>query len=497
MIAALSRLPALEAEGQRWTPETVDALAEALAQRLRGRGLAVLASQLDNGLAWVLADRAAERAGLAHLPLPAWFTPAQRAHALARAGAGLLLTAPAPGAETWALAGGPSLGAWPLQPAAPGALPAGTGLITFTSGTTGTPKGVALSRARLGRVAQGLATATAALPLARHLAVLPLAVLLEQVAGLMAPACRGGTVILKPLAALGWRGSSSFDPAALQAVVEAEAPHSLILLPQMLRGWTAWLAASGRRAPASLRLVAVGGAAVGARSLAAARAVGLPAYEGYGLSEAGSVQALNLPGDDAPGRAGRPLPHARVRVAADGEVWLGGTPMLGYLGEPGGPAPAPLPEEAEWPSGDVGSLDAEGRLVLQGRRSQLLITAYGRNVAPEWVEAALHDAVAPGTLAQAVVLGDGEPALSAVLWPGPALAGQPPAAQDAALAAAVATANAGLPDYAQVARWTRGLAPFDAARGLATDNGRPRRAAIATLHADALGLAPAAACATA
>jgi hypothetical protein len=56
----------------------------------------------------------------------------------------------------------------------------------------------------------------------------------------------------------------------------------------------------------------------------------------------------------------------------------------------------------------------------------------------------------------------------------------------AALQAAVDAANAGLPDYARVAHWTRGRASFDAGTGLATANGRPRRDAIRAAHADAL-----------
>jgi hypothetical protein len=84
---------------------------------------------------------------------------------------------------------------------------------------------------------------------------------------------------------------------------------------------------------------------------------------------------------------------------------------------------------------------------------------------------------------QAVVFGDGAPALSAVLWP------TQPEAGDAALQAAVESANATLPDYARIARWTRGLAAFDARTGLATANGRPQRGAILKRHAGALGLA--------
>jgi acyl-coenzyme A synthetase/AMP-(fatty) acid ligase len=299
--------------------------------------------------------------------------------------------------------------------------------------------------------------------------VLPLPVLLENIAGLMAPLAHGACCTVLPLAAVGVTGSSGFDAARFAAAVDAEQPHSLILLPQMLRAWTAWLHHAGRRAPASLKFVAVGGAAVGARNLATARAVGIPAHEGYGLSEGASVQTLNLPGADRPGSAGRPLPHARVRVADDGEIWVAGSLFAGYVGERTAPG-------AWWPTGDLGHVDADGFVHVRGRRRHVLITGFGRNVSPEWVETALRDAPA---VAQAVVFGDSEPALSAVLWPAS------PALPDAALQAAVDAANDTLPDYARVRHWVRALAPLDAANGLATANGRPRRDAVWRLHAAA------------
>jgi len=221
----------------------------------------------------------------------------------------------------------------------------------------------------------------------------------------------------------------------------------------------------------TLKFVAAGGAHVGAPAIAQARLAGLPAYEGYGLSEAGSVQTLNLPHADRPGSAGRALPHARVRVDADGEIRVAGSLMLGYLGSHPAATPAWLA------TGDLGRIDADGFLHIEGRRRNVLITSFGRNVSPEWVESELQ---ASPAVAQAVVLGDGRPALAAVLWPARAQAA------DDELAQAVARANARLPDYARVARWVRGRAPFSAAGGLATANGRPRREPIERLHADGL-----------
>ena len=472
---------ALDDGEHRWTFGQLEAQTRALASRLEAQGTRVLATLMDNSPAWVVADRAAADARVVHVPLPVFFTAEQIAHALGSAGVDTVLTN-APLAARWphassspCVVAGQSL-AMVRLPSRPVPMPAGTSKITFTSGTTGAPKGVCLDGCAMAAVAGGLVAAMEPLDIRRHLCALPFAVLLENIAGVMAPLARGATCVALPLSQVGLAGSSSFDAARFHATVVAQQPHSIILLPQMLRVWAGHLMLSGQRAPDSLRMVAVGGAAVGVKLLQAARDAGIPACEGYGLSEGASVQTLNLPGADLPGSAGRALPHARLRIAADGEVHVGGSLFLGYLGD--GPAD-PATRAGGWPTGDLGHIDADGFLHVSGRKKHLLITAFGRNVSPEWVETALRSEHA---IAQAVVFGDGEPTLSAVLWP---VQRDVP---DAALQAAVDTANAGLPDYARIDRWLRGKADFSVASGLATANGRPQRAAILQMHADALGL---------
>jgi long-subunit acyl-CoA synthetase (AMP-forming) len=471
---------ALVGGGRSWSYAELDCEVAEFAALLRARGVRVLGTLLDNGPEWVVADLAALRAGVVHVPLPVFFTPAQLGHALAAAGVDTLLARPhgAP-AHTGAPAQPCRVAQVPLAllplAATPAPLPAGTAKITFTSGTTGTPKGVCLAAGAMAAVAQGLTAATAALAIRRHLCVLPLPVLLENIAGVMAPLFAGASCIVPPLAEVGLSGSSRFDVARFQAAVARHRPHSLIVLPQMLRAWAGHLQQGGQRAPEGLRLVAVGGAAVGARLLAAARAVGIPAFEGYGLSEGASVQTLNLPGADRPGSAGRALPHARLRVAADGELEIAGSLFAGYLGEP-------APPDQWWPTGDLGDIDADGFVHVRGRKKHVLITAFGRNVSPEWVETTLAESPA---IAHAAVFGEGRIELAAVLWP------RHDALPDVALQAAVAEANARLPDYARVGRWVRAAAAFSPESGLSTANGRPQRAAIEALHADALGTASA------
>lgn len=471
-------IPALEGNGVCWSRAQLDGAAALLAATLQARGSWVLATLLDNSPAWVVADLAASIAGVVHVPLPVFFSPQQIAHALQAAGVDTVLTSAAL-AEHW-----PQVARQDCEVAGqslvlvrlPGyavPMPPCTSKVTFTSGSTGTPRGVCLHEKAMRRAAWGLVAALEPLDIRRHLCVLPLSVLLENLAGVLAPLARGATVVVPPLAEVGVAGSSGFDPARFQAALQRYAPDSVILLPQMLRAWTGWLQHTQQQAPRGLRMVAVGGAAVGGRLIRAARERGIPAYEGYGLSEGGSVQTLNLPGADRPGSAGKPLPHTRVRVAADGELEISGTLMAGYLGDP-----QSVP--TWWPTGDLGSIDADGFVHVLGRKKNLLITGFGRNVAPEWVETALRG---EPLLAQATVFGDGQPALSAVLWP------LTPLLPDAEIESAVQAANATLPDYARVARWVRARAPFHAQSGLATANGRPQRDAILAMHADALGIA--------
>jgi long-subunit acyl-CoA synthetase (AMP-forming) len=474
--------PTLDDGHRTWDAAELDRDVLAAASALREAGARVLATALDNTPAFVMLDEALQHCGCVHVPLPMFFTPAQMQHALRAAGVDTLVTA-APLAARW-----PGLAWAPLAIAGealmqarlradPVVLPAGTAKITFTSGTTGAPKGVCLSGDAMRRVSHALVDAMAPLDIGRHLNALPLSVLLENIAGWMAPRLHGATVVTLPLQQVGLTGSSSFDAARFQAVVQQQQPHSLILLPQMLRAWCGHLMHSAQRAPASLKLVAVGGAAVGAPLIRSAQALGIPACEGYGLSEGASVQTLNLPGPaggQRPGSAGCVLPHARLRVAADGELEIAGSLFSGYLGDA-----TPVPDW--WPSGDLGRIDDDGFVHVLGRKKNVLITSYGRNVSPEWVETALQGQ--PAVL-QAVVFGDGQPALSAVLWPAR------PAASDATLQAAVDATNATLPDYARIGPWTRGRAAFDAATGLATANGRAQRAAVWQAHADALDRVP-------
>jgi long-chain acyl-CoA synthetase len=473
-----------------------DALNRVDAHRLGARrdGVLRVASRLDNGAAWLTLDLAIRRIGGVHIPLPTFFTPQQIEHALRSSGAdGVVVANTEQHAAQRAASNGASSIAispglcWQAREATKTILPVGTACITYTSGTTAQAKGVCLDAPSMLRVARSLSDATASLSLRRHLCLMPLSTLLENIAGVYAAWLTGADIAVPSLAEIGYSGSAGLDVPALLRCLHRYRPDSIIVFPQLLLALV-MAAEQGHALPSSLRFVAVGGGRVGTTLLARAAAVGLPVYEGYGLTECASVVCLNRPGELRAGSVGRPLPHARVFVAhndaGDNELFVDGVRCLGYLNEDDNDniennsidnnmrlPPGPIA------TGDLGHIDDDGYVHISGRRKHMFITAYGRNVSPEWVES---EVLQHPLFAQAMVLGEARPQNIAVLRTRQA------DADDRRIRAALADINRGLPDYAQVSDYVRAETPFSLDNGLLTSNGRLRRAAIAQHYADAI-----------
>lgn len=452
-----------------------------VASQLSRRKPKALGLLMDNTPAWVISDLAAVHAEIPCVPLPLFFSPRQIAHLISTAGIELILTdQPVPLRAMLAGIGTELVDETQINiadrqisllqlPAAPaGLIPSGVAKITFTSGTTGDPKGVCLTQQAMETVAVSLQEACQAEASDRHLCALPLATLLENIGGAYVPLMAGAVCVLPGLAAVGLKGSSGLDPAAFLRALIGYDIATCILIPQMLLALVSAVHASGQR-PERLRYIAVGGAPVSLQQLQQAKALGLPVFEGYGLSEAGSVVAVNAPGAVQAGSVGKPLPHIALQFAEDGEILVKGALFSAYLGQPGS-----APGEGYYATGDIGHIDEHGFLHITGRKKHIFITAFGRNVSPEWVERELT--VQPA-IAQAMVLGEAQPFNVAILSARNGM-------DEKHVQQCVEAANAQLPDYARVSRWLLADEPFSVANGLFTATGRPRREAIMKVYGE-------------
>jgi len=140
----------------------------------------------------------------------------------------------------------------------------------------------------------------------------------------------------------------------------------------------------------------------------------LPVLEGYGLTESSPVIALN--GFDRPkyGSIGAPLDGVEVRIAEDGELLARGPNIMkGYYRNPEATAEV-LTEDGWLLTGDIAHQDAEGYLYITDRKKEILVTAGGKNVAPQPIENALK---MNKYVSQAILIGDGLPYIGALVHP--------------------------------------------------------------------------------
>ncbi|MFD4315198.1 AMP-dependent synthetase/ligase [Streptomyces sp. NPDC058548] len=161
-----------------------------------------------------------------------------------------------------------------------------------------------------------------------------------------------------------------------------------------------------------VKYVISGGSPLGARLAEFFAGAGVEVFEGYGLTETTAASTVTPPRRPRTGTVGWPLPGTSVRIAGDGEVWLkGGHVFAGYWDAQRGAA-VPYTDDGWFPTGDLGSLDADGYLRITGRKKDILITSAGKNVAPAPLEDWLR---AHPLVAQCVVVGDNRPYVTALI----------------------------------------------------------------------------------
>jgi len=395
---------AVVAEGTTLTWRELDARVRGRAADLFARGVRagdIVAVLLPNGLPCVEMVHAVDRCGATLLPLNTRLTPRELAFQLGDCGARLLLHGGdalgdsaraagsiAPGVRVLELAKPGPEAVHPETPSADAEHPLA---VLYTSGTTGRPKGASLSRANFLWSAVGSAFHLGVIPRDRWLACMPLFHV-------------GGLSILLRSALYGTASviHERFDADAVSEALDRHRITQVSLTATMLQRL---LDARGvRDAPPTLRFLLLGGGPCAASLLERAAGRGYRVLSTYGLTEASSQVATRDPdADDADLLALTPLPGTRVRVVDEkgrdvppdqpGEILVRGrSVMLGYTNRPRDTAHAL--RDGWLHTGDVGALDAAGRLRVLDRRSDLIVSG-GENVYPAEIESALleHPAV--------------------------------------------------------------------------------------------------------
>jgi long-chain acyl-CoA synthetase len=331
-------------------------------------------------------------------------------------------------------------------------LPADLATLIYTSGTTGLPKGVMLTHANL---VSNVTDALLDFPIGPDdtvLSVLPLSHIFERMADHFTMVSRGVCIAYAESLETFARDLTEVRPTIVMCVPRLfEKMYGRILAaahksPPVKRAIffaardaaTAWgrarmnghgpspllvlrHAISDRlvyktlraRVGGRLRFFISGGAPLAPSIAQFFLGVGLPVLEGYGLTETSPVITVNRVHDNKPGNVGPPIANVHVKIADDGEILVQGPGVMkGYHNLPTETAEALA---GGWfHTGDIGRLDAEGRLVITDRKKDLLVTAGGKKVAPQPIENALKTLPWVG---EAVLLGDGRPYITALIVP--------------------------------------------------------------------------------
>lgn len=154
-----------------------------------------------------------------------------------------------------------------------------------------------------------------------------------------------------------------------------------------------------------------GGAALGARLGHFFRGVGIPVYEGYGLTETSAAVSVNTTDAHKVGTVGKPLDGHAARIAEDGELLLRGPVVFSEYWH-NEQATADSIRDGWFYTGDLGSIDSEGYVSITGRKKEIIVTSSGKNVAPAVLEDALR---AHPLISQCLVVGNGKPFIGALV----------------------------------------------------------------------------------
>jgi long-chain acyl-CoA synthetase len=484
-------------DGAGWRPVTwgafadeVHAVATFLVDEVKlqpGERVAIFAS---NRVEWMSAALAAQAAGGVMVPIYPASTPAQAAYVAAHAEARVLFVDAAALKRVQerredyagvraivALDGVADAIPWSHATARRGAdffdrLRAVSldqpGLMLYTSGTSGNPKGVPLSHRNIGiNGADWLQCLHPIVPDDRDaeggvdLLWLPM----SHIFGL-GEACLGNR--------LGWT-SYLCDPMSVIARLPEVRPNVLMSVPTVWEKLAGMVAAGARFEDVTggrLRFCLSGGAGLKVAVKERFRDAGVTIIEGYGLTECSPTLTLNRPDAVRFDSVGRPLPSIELRLADDGEILARGPSVFaGYHRDPEATRAA-FTDDGWFQTGDVGRFTEDGFLQIVDRKKDILVTAGGKNVPPANIELRFRDDPA---IAHVVVYGDGQRYLVAGVWLTPDAARLPGDEARAMLQRSVDRVNGELASYETIKKFTIIPEPLTVEGGMLTSTLKVRR----------------------
>lgn len=327
--------------------------------------------------------------------------------------------------------------------------------LIYTSGTTGMPKAVMLTQRNLAFIAGKIQELV---PIAgergeRLISYLPLSHIAEQVVSLLLSIATGAHVYfaesleklpdnlreVRPHFFLGVPRVWEKIQAGIEAAGAAASPIRKRIAAWARRAGRAGSEAeqAGRVRPWSYaladrlvfrtvrarlgfdqaRILCVSSAPIARETLDFFASLGMPIMEAYGMSECTGPATMSLPERYRLGRAGYAIPGTEIRIAGDGEVLLRGAHVFRGYYKNDAATRETLDAEGWLHTGDVGSIDAEGFLNITDRKKELIITAGGKNIAPQYLEGQLKQIAA---VSQAVAIGDRRPYVVALVTLDPA-----------------------------------------------------------------------------